>query len=79
MSKGRPVSPVKPVGMELILYYPCPKCERNIPLLAPSRPAVAKCDGCGREFPVVPADDKTLGFLRIMLRNGTSCIDPDYL
>ena len=75
----RPHTPVKPAGMELIFLYPCPECTRSVPLVAPLSPSVARCDGCGQEFPVIPADAKAVEFVKIMMANGKAGIDPDFL
>lgn len=75
----RPVSPVKPAGMEMIYFYTCPYCGREVPLFAPTSPAMAKCDACRQSFPIVPVDERTVRFVKIMLGGGRASIDPDYL
>mgnify|MGYP006286437097 CR=1 FL=1 len=79
MSPNKPLSPVKPVGMDLIYYYPCPYCKRKVPLLAPSQPAMGQCDVCRKQFPVVPVDERSLRFIKTMLYNGKAGVDPDYI
>jgi len=75
----RPIIPVKPSGLEVIYLYPCPFCGRQVPLVAPVKPTVAECDACRQRFPVVPADEKTVRFVKLMTANGNAGIDPDYV
>ena len=75
----KPLTPVKPTGMEVIYLYPCPFCEREVPLIAPTRPAMAQCDACRKNFPIVPVDDRTIRYFKIMLAGGKASIDPDFL
>ncbi|MBG0775882.1 MAG: hypothetical protein H0S85_05535 [Desulfovibrionaceae bacterium] len=80
MSAGnKPVTPVKPTGMEMVFLYPCPYCARQVPLLGPTQPDMAQCDACGKRFPVVPVDAKTLRFVKIMLAGGKAGVDPDFI
>ncbi|GAB6161538.1 hypothetical protein JCM12298_06970 [Desulfothermus naphthae] len=79
MAKKRPIEPVKPEGMEIMLYYICPFCFRKVPVIAPLEPTVVRCDSCNKQFPVVPADDKTVKFLKAILNNGRAAIAPDFL
>lgn len=80
MSESRkPLTPVKPTGMEVIYLYPCPFCGREVPLMAPTQPAMAQCDECRRNFPIVPVDERTLRYIKIMLAGGRAAIDPDFL
>lgn len=75
----KPVAPVKPAGMEVIYLYPCPHCEREVPLIAPTRPAMAQCDACRKNFPIVPVDERTLRYFKVMLAGGKASIDPDFM
>ncbi len=75
----KPLTPVKPSGMEIVYYYPCPFCSRKVPLAAPMQPSMAKCDSCRRQFPVVPADAKSMQFIRLILDQGRAGIDPDFI
>jgi DNA-directed RNA polymerase subunit RPC12/RpoP len=79
MSQARPLSPVKPAGMEIIYYYPCPDCGRKVPLIAPLQPSMARCDACRSQFPVVPADQRSIRFIKTMLDEGKAGIDPDFI
>ncbi|WP_045212368.1 hypothetical protein [Desulfonatronovibrio magnus] len=79
MGERKFVSPVRPVGMELVMFYPCPYCQRNVPLLAPTEPAMGDCDSCGRQFPVVPIDNTTTQYIKLILNNGQAAIDPEYV
>ena len=77
-NKMRLQEPVKPDGMELIFLYGGPHCGRRVPLLATTTPAMAQCDSCAKHFPIVPIDEHSLRFLKIMLDNGRAAIDPDF-
>jgi len=77
--KKKPLLPVKPSGLELVYLYGCPFCDRQVPIISPTQPAMAQCDACKGHFPIVPVDDKTVQFMKIMLANGPAGIDPDFL
>ncbi len=79
MSSVRPVTPAKPVGMELIFYYACPFCRREIPLVAPQQPGLIECDVCRQKFPIVPVDQRSVYYVKIMMGNGAAAIDPDFM
>ncbi len=73
------LAPVKPEGMEIVFYYPCPYCGRKVPLAAPLQPCMTKCDSCRRQFPVAPADAKGIKFIKLILDQGRAAIDPDFI
>ncbi len=75
----RPVNPVKPAGVELVFFYTCPYCQRELPLVAPSQPTMIACDVCRQSFPIVPVDEHTVQFVKLMLADGPAAIDPDYM
>lgn len=75
----RPVTPVPPSGMELIFLYRCPHCGRKTALIAPTRPAMAQCDACNMPFPLVPVDERSIQFIRLMLADGKAAVDPDFM
>ena len=77
--KRKPLTPVRPAGMEIVFLYPCPHCQREVPLIAPTRPAMAQCDACRKNFPIVPVDERTMNYLRLVLAGGKAAIDPDFL
>ncbi|MGE4553175.1 MAG: hypothetical protein AB7D57_08685 [Desulfovibrionaceae bacterium] len=77
--KRKPLTPVRPTGMEIVFLYPCPHCQREVPLIAPARPAMAQCDACRKNFPIVPVDERTMNYLRLILAGGKAAIDPDFL
>lgn len=79
MKQKKPLLPVKPIGMEILYYYPCPFCERKVPLIAPLQPAMAQCDSCSNQFPVVPADQKSIRFLKTVLDSGRAGINADFV
>jgi len=64
--------------MELVFFYPCPYCERNVPLVSPVKPIMAVCDVCGKSFPVAPIDHLTVRFVKAILAGGKAGIDPDF-
>ncbi len=78
MSK-RPIEPVRPVGMELVFFYRCPACQREIPLVAPPQPTMITCDVCRQKFPIVPVDESTVQYVKLMLADGPAAIDPDFI
>ena len=79
MSGDKSFSPAKPVGMEIVFYYQCPYCERKVPLIAPLEPSMGQCDVCGRQFPVAPADEKNIKYIKTMLDYGRAAIDPNFV
>lgn len=70
---------VRPVGMEILMFYPCPYCTRKVPVLAPLQPSVVECDSCRKRFPVVPMDAKTIRFIRMMMAGGPAGVNPEYI
>jgi hypothetical protein len=76
---SKPLTPVRPIGMEIVFLYPCPHCAREVTLIAPTRPTMAQCDACRKNFPIVPVDDRTLRYFKLMLNGGKAAIDPDFL
>ncbi|MDD2219029.1 MAG: hypothetical protein WCR47_02800 [Desulfoplanes sp.] len=76
---NRPKEAVTPVGMELLMFYPCPHCGHKVPVLAPLQPATVRCDLCGGQFSVVPVDAKSVRFFKAMMAGGPGGIDGDYI
>lgn len=79
MSKDKTLSPAKPMGMEIVFYYQCPFCNRKVPLVAPTQPSMGQCDACGSQFPVVPADEKHIRYIKTIMDNGRAAIDPNFI
>ncbi len=79
MNRNRPPEPVKPMGMELVFFYSCPYCNRELPLAAPTSPTMMTCDVCRQKFPIVPVDASTVQFIKLMLADGPAAVDPDFL
>lgn len=79
MNSRRPVQPVSPSGMELIFLYRCPHCGRKTALIAPTQPAMAQCSSCGQPFPLVPVDERTVQYIRLMLDDGRAAADQDFI
>ena len=65
--------------MELIFYYPCPHCEHQVALRAPTQAAMVRCDSCARHFPIMPVDEHGIRFVRIMLAEGRAALEPDFI
>ena len=74
-----PLQSVKPVGLELIFLYPCPFCAHQVPTLSPTQPAEIQCESCARKFPILPVDEKTVVYIKTVLANGASAVDPAFL
>jgi hypothetical protein len=78
-TRQKTLLPVKPVRMEIIYFYPCPFCGRELPLVSPVQPALAHCDMCRNQYPIVPVDDRMTRFLKLVNADGKAAIDQDYL
>jgi hypothetical protein len=65
--------------MELVFFYVCPYCRRQLPVPSPLLPAMITCSVCGKDFPIVPVDQYTAHFVRLMMGDGPAAVDPDYL
>lgn len=76
---SKPIEPVKPVGMEIVFFYPCPACKKEIGLLSPTQPAMAQCEYCKEVFPIIPVNDRNIQYIRLMMNNGRSAIELDFL
>ena len=79
MKDKKDITPVKPEGIEIVVYYSYPFCSKKVPAVAPLEPTVIRCDGCNRQFPVVPCDDKSISFIKAILDYGQAVISPDFL
>ncbi len=80
MSKGkRPLEPVAPADMELLFAYLCPNCERKNPLIAPTQPGIIMCGDCGLQFPIIPVDENTVLYIKLMLDHGRAAADPLFI
>ena len=77
-NSSQPIQPVKPDSMELLFFYPCPHCGGSVPLVNPVQPLMARCEGCRKRFPIMPVDERSVVFLKLMLDNGRAAIDADY-
>lgn len=76
---GRPVAPVAPDGMEILFFYKCPQCGRHMPMPSPTEPRMLTCDACRFSFPIIPVDEHTVHYMRIILNGGQAAADPDFL
>lgn len=75
----KPIEPVKPVGIDVVITYLCPHCGQRNQLLNPVQAAVTTCSECKGKFPVLPLDVCTVRYLKIMLDGGRAAVDPDFL
>ena len=77
--RRKPVEPAKPEGVELIFFYACPHCGSKNLLLATVRPSMFLFDSCSKNFPVLPVDERSVRFVKLMLAGGKAAIDPDFM
>ena len=76
---SRPVEPVKPTSMELVFFYACPFCHSEQPIVSPTQPSMIACATCRQKFPIVPVDEFSVQYVKIMMAGGPAGIDPDFL
>ncbi len=79
MNPKKPLTPIKPMGMELVFLYPCPQCGQAVPVASPVKPALAQCAACRARFPIVPVDERSVDFVKLMTAGGKAAIDPDFV
>lgn len=79
MKNAKPIQPVAPEGMEILFFYPCPKCKRHIPIGSPTQPSMVRCEHCHTPFPILPIDERSIHYINIMLGHGRAAIDPDFM
>ncbi|QLA16275.1 hypothetical protein [Desulfolutivibrio sulfoxidireducens] len=79
MPAKKPLTPVKPSGMELVFLYPCPFCGQTVPMASPAKPVLAQCGNCRGRFPIVPVDERTVNFVKLMTACGKAAVDPDFV
>lgn len=75
----KPVTPVAPVGVEIVFLYECPYCSRRIPVLAPGSPVMVHCESCGKPFPILPVDGRSIDFIKLVFAGGPAAVDPDFV
>lgn len=75
----KPVKPVAPSGMELIFLYECPHCGRKNALISPTVPSSVTCEFCQNPFPILPVNERGVQYVKLMMGNGYSAVDLDYL
>lgn len=75
---GKPLAPTPPDGMEIIFFYKCPFCARHVAIASPTEPRLLVCDNCRKSFPIIPVDEHSLHYVRIMLAGGKAAADPDF-
>ena len=77
--RKKPIEPVAPDGMEILFFYQCPGCGKHVPQASPTEPRMVRCPGCGQGFAIIPVDEHSLHYVRIMLAEGKAAADPDFL
>ncbi|MBD5640823.1 MAG: hypothetical protein HDQ91_00190 [Desulfovibrio sp.] len=75
----RPLAPVPPDGMEILIFYKCPHCGKHVGVASPTDPRMVTCEGCRMAFPIIPIDEHGIHYIRIMLAGGKAAADPDFL
>lgn len=76
---ARPLAPVPPDGMDLLIFYKCPHCGKHVGVSSPTEPRMVTCEGCRMAFPIIPVDEHGVHFIRIMLAGGKAAADPDFM
>lgn len=76
---NRPLAPVPPDGMEILIFYKCPHCGKHVGVPSPTDPRMVTCEACRMAFPIIPADEHGIHYIRIMLSGGKAAADPDFL
>lgn len=77
--KKRPLEPVGPVSMDIVYFYPCPFCYHTVPVLSPFAPHLIECSFCSKRFPILPVDERSARFFKLMQADGKAAIDPEFL
>ncbi len=72
------VKPVAPSGLELIFVYECPHCGQKNVLISPTSPRSVKCENCQNVFPILPVNERSVQYVKLMMGNGYSAVDLDY-
>lgn len=76
---ARPLAPVQPDGMDLLIFYKCPHCGKHVGVSSPTEPRMVTCEGCRMAFPIIPIDEHGVHYIRIMLAGGKAAMDPDFM
>ncbi|SDN61812.1 hypothetical protein SAMN04488516_103203 [Desulfonauticus submarinus] len=69
---------VHPAEVEILLFYPCPRCGRKVPAIAPKEVSQIKCDECGQVFLIAPVDEKGICYLKTALVHGLALVREGY-
>jgi hypothetical protein len=48
-------------------------------MASPVKPGLAQCGGCRGRFPIVPVDERTVQFVKLMTAGGKAAVDPDFV
>ncbi len=78
MAGRKDIEPARPVGMDIVFMYRCPHCGNEQPVPSPVSPAMIPCMICQNYYPIIPVEESTLYFIRLMLQDGKAAIDPDF-
>jgi len=50
-----------------------------VPVAPPGNPALAQCAACRARFPIVPVDERTVNFGKLMTAGGKAAVDPNFV
>lgn len=78
-NNGAPIAPVPPDGMEILFFYQCPSCGKHAPVPSPTEPRMLICDACRTTFPIIPVDETSLHYIRIIMAGGKAAADQDFM
>ena len=78
-SNRKYIAPVAPSDMTILFTYRCPVCGREYSVPEPTQPAQIRCMNCQAKFPVIPVDERTIDYIRLMLDNGRAAADADFV
>jgi len=79
MPQQKMPDPVAPCRLTLVFSYECPHCHEELPVGAPTKPAVIRCPVCGKKFPIIPVDECVVDYISLMTDGGRAAANPDFL
>lgn len=65
---------VYPEEVEILLFYPCPRCQRKMPVIAPVEMKLIRCDQCGHTYKIASVRGKDILYLKSVLAGGRSLV-----
>lgn len=75
---SRPVQPVPPESMELVFFLSLPRLWAPQPSDCADAAFHDPLRVLRGPFPVMPVDERTVHYVKIMLANGRAALDPDF-